>query len=250
MHIGGIEKFSLLDFPGKPAAVIFTQGCNFRCGYCHNPELVYPSLFQPLIPETEVFDFLESRRGKLAGVVITGGEPTMQEDLVPFIKKIRKMGFAVKLDTNGMNPKVLEALITPATGEAGSGAAGENATSDDPLVDYLAMDIKGPLKKYERVACAAIDPKNIKESIRLVMASGVDYEFRTTVVRSQLTLADFPAIGRLIHGARLYALQRFVVPSMYKIANQSFLKEKTYDDKEFDAIRAKMERYVARCVVR
>jgi pyruvate formate lyase activating enzyme len=238
MHIGGIEKFSLLDFPGRPAAVIFTQGCNFRCGYCHNPELVYPSLFQPLVTESEVFEFLESRRGKLDGVVITGGEPTIQEDLIPFIKKIREMGFAVKLDTNGMNPRVLAELIAPAL------------DGDVPLVDYLAMDIKGPLKKYERVACAVIDPANIKESIRLIMASGIDYEFRTTVVRSQLMPADFPMIGRLIRGARLYALQRFVVPSMYKIANQSFLKEKTYDDKEFDVIRAKMERYVARCVVR
>lgn len=232
MQIGGLEQCSLIDYPGKISAVVFTQGCNFRCGYCHNPELVYPTLFQPAISLHEIFEFLKKRKGKLDAVVVTGGEPTLQDGLFGFLRDIRALGFKIKLDTNGSNPDLVAKII------------------DAGFVDYLAMDIKGPLKKYEMVTCAAIEPEKIQKSIRLIMRSGIDYEFRTTIVRSQLARRDFPGIGRLINGARLYALQRFVVPSMYKIGNQAFLREKTYDDAEFAEIQKIMRRYVDECVVR
>lgn len=232
MNIGGLEKISLIDYPGKVSAVIFTQGCNFRCDYCHNPELVYPSLFQESIPEREVFAFLRKRTGKLQAVVITGGEPTMQENLLQFIGKIRRLGFLVKLDTNGSNPELVRSAI------------------EKKLVQYLAMDIKGPLKKYQKIACAAVDPEKVVESIGLIMRSGVDYEFRTTVIKSQLGGNDFVQIGQLIKGASLYALQKFRVPPMLKINNRGFLREKTYTDEEFRKIKTVMEKYVRKCVVR
>lgn len=231
MYIGGIERYSLIDFPGNIAAVIFTQGCNFRCGYCHNPELVYPSLFKPSIPEGEVLEFLGKRKGKLDGLVITGGEPTMHEDLPEFMGKVKKLGFKVKLDSNGTNPDMLEEIIK-------SG-----------LADYIAMDIKGPLQAYEEVVCAAIIPENIERSIKLIMSSK-NYEFRTTIVKSQLPKHYFPEIGELISGAHLYALQKFVVPPVYKINNQSFLKEKTYSDEELLEIQSVMKNYVKECIIR
>ncbi len=231
MYIGGLERCSLIDFPGNIAAVVFTQGCNFRCGYCHNPELVYPSLFKPSFPEEEVFGFLESRKGKLDGLVITGGEPTMHEDLPDFMGKVKDMGFKVKLDSNGTNPDMLEKIIN----------AG--------LADYIAMDIKGPMHAYENVVCAAIVPENIERSIKLIMGAK-DYEFRTTIVKSQLPKDYFPGIGELIRGAKLYALQKFLPPPSMQINNLSFLKEKSYSDEELQEIKAVMKDYVKECIIR
>ena len=133
MKIGGLQKVSLIDYPGMISAIIFSQGCNFRCSYCHNPGLVDPDLFQPCMKEKDVLDFLQTRRGKLDAVAITGGEPTIQNNLMPFIKQIKKMGFAVKLDTNGSKPQVIKALLS------------------EKLLDYIAMDIKAPLEKYEKI---------------------------------------------------------------------------------------------------
>ncbi|MEI6494627.1 MAG: anaerobic ribonucleoside-triphosphate reductase activating protein [bacterium] len=232
MKIGGLERFSLIDYPGQVAAIIFTQGCTFRCGFCYNPELVNPSLFTPTIPEEEVLTFLKEREGKLGALVITGGEPTMQEDLPEFIARVRALGMLVKLDTNGSNPEMLEQLLK------------------DKLVQYVAMDIKAPLDKYADATCVAIEPERIKRSIGLIMKSGVDYEFRTTVVRSQLGSEDFKKIGELIKGAKLYALQKFVIPPIYKINNVSFLKEKTYTTEEFEEIRKQMEPHVQSCILR
>ena len=129
MKIGGLQKVSLIDYPGLICATIFLQGCNFRCSYCHNPELVNPQLFSPGLEEKEVLDFLKTRRGTLDGVTITGGEPTIQDDLASFIKKIKKLGFVIKLDTNGSQPQIIKALL------------------DEKLLDFVAMDIKGPLGK-------------------------------------------------------------------------------------------------------
>ena len=232
MQIGGIEKCSLVDFPSHIAAIVFTQGCNFRCGYCYNPELVFPTLFQESIPEKEIWDFLKTRVGKLEGLVITGGEPTMQPDLIPFIKKARKMGFKIKLDTNGGNPEALEDIIS------------------HKIVDYFAMDIKGPLEEYENITCSAITPERIQKSVRLIMGSGTKYEFRTTVVKSQLSKGDFEKIGKLIKGAPLYALQKLVIPPEYKINDQRFLEKKTYSDKEFLEIKEGMMRFVEKCIIR
>ena len=160
MLIGGLQKTSLLDFPDKISAIVFTAGCNFRCGYCHNPELI-----NSIAPVTEVFEFLKNRVGKLEGVVITGGEPCLQKDLPEFIKQVKSLGFAVKLDTNGSYPEMLAKVL--------------------PDLDYVAMDIKAPLEKYSAVANWNGDVENIRKSIDMIMNSGVDYEFRTTVVASQ-----------------------------------------------------------------
>lgn len=229
MNIGGFQKFSMIDYPGKMCAIIFTQGCNFRCGYCHNPELVKPELFETPLLEEEFFNFLEERQGRLEAVSITGGEPTLQKDLVSFIRKIKDLNFLVKLDSNGTNPEILKKII------------------DQKLVDYLAMDIKAPLDKYEEIVQAKINLENIQKSIRLIMNSGLDYEFRTTIVKSQLSVNDLLEIGKLIQGAQGYFLQKFV-PS--KANDEKFLKEVTYSDEEFEEIKKDLLKYVQKCEIR
>lgn len=209
MQIGGVQKTSLLDYPDKISAIVFTCGCNFRCGYCHNPELIVVKN-EPTWTTAGFFEFLNTRKGKLDGVVITGGEPCIQNGLIDFIKQIKDMGFLVKLDTNGTYPQVLKEVL--------------------PFVDYIAMDIKAPLYKYKNITKVNIDTEKIKDSINIIMNSGVEYEFRTTVVKSQLDKKDFEAIGELIKGAEKYYLQKFV-PS--KILDPNLISEKTYSDNEF-----------------
>ena len=229
MKIGGLQKFSLIDYPGKICAIIFTQGCNFRCGYCHNPELVKPENFEKSVPKEEVISFLKSRTEQLEAVVITGGEPLLQKDLIEFISIIKDLGFAVKLDTNGTSPEIIERLI------------------NGKLIDYIAMDIKAPLRKYEEVVNVKVDLDKIKKSIKLIMSSGIDYEFRTTIVKSQLSIADILEISKLIKGAKLYILQKFVAT---KANDEKFLKEKTYSDEEFEGIKKKILIYVDKCEIR
>lgn len=212
MQIGGVQKTSLLDYPDKISAIVFTYGCNFRCGYCHNPELIVMKK-EPAWTSAGFFEFLNSRKGKLDGIVITGGEPCLQNGLTDFIKQIKNMGFLIKLDTNGTFPQILKEVL--------------------PFVDYVAMDIKAPLYKYKDVTQVNIDTEKIKESINIIMNSGVDYEFRTTVVKSQLDKKDFIAIGELIKGAKKYYLQKFI-PS--KTLDKRLMNEKTYSDKEFSDI--------------
>lgn len=170
MKIGGFEKQSFIDWEGKLAAVIFTAGCNFRCGYCHNPELVYPRLIRQskFIPEQEVFDYLSTRKQWLDGVVITGGEPTMHHDLPDFIKTIKQMGYRIKLDTNGSNPKLLQKLI------------------ENQWIDYVAMDIKTVLstKPYQEI-CGVTNKNsvpNIEKCLEILQNSNIDYQLRTTVI--------------------------------------------------------------------
>ena len=213
MQIGGLQKTSLLDFPDKISAIVFTQGCNFRCGYCHNPELIVLRNSDNYTTEG-VLEFLNTRRGKLDGIVITGGEPCLQKDLIDFIKKVKAEGFLVKLDSNGTMPDVLELAI--------------------PFVDYIAMDIKAPLEKYSDIVKVKIDIEKIKRSISLIMNSGVDYEFRTTVVKSQLSFSDFEKIGQLIQGAKRYYLQKFV-PS--KTLDEKMMSETTYSTEDFEKIK-------------
>ena len=209
MQIGGVQKTSLLDYPDKISAIVFTYGRNFRRGYCHNPELIVMKN-EPAWTIAGFFEFLNTRKGKLDGVVVTGGEPCLQKGLIDFIKQIKDMGFLVKLDTNGTFPSVLKEVL--------------------PFVDYIAMDIKAPLYKYKTITKVNIDTEKIKESINIIMNSGIDYEFRTTVVKSQLNMEDFEAIGELIKGAEKYYLQKFV-PS--KILDPNLISEKTYSDNEF-----------------
>ena len=191
MKIKGLQKLTLLDYPGRLAATVFLGGCNMRCPFCHNASLVVrPDNTE--ITEDELFAFLESRRGKLSGVCVTGGEPTLNRELPSFISKIRALGYSVKLDTNGTHPEMLESLIR------------------DGLVDYVAMDIKTSIENYGRVSgIPDIDTSKIERSIDLLLSGTVPYEFRTTVVRELHTASDFEAIGRRIEGARAYFLQSF-----------------------------------------
>lgn len=192
MQIHGFNKTTLLDYPEHLAATIFTGGCNFRCPFCHNAELVLNPGAQPLISEEEVLGYLDKRRGILEGVCITGGEPTLQADLPDFARKIKEKGFLVKLDTNGYRPEVLWQLL-----EAG-------------LLDYVAMDIKASKENYAKAAgVQKIDLSRIEESVAMVLSSGIDYEFRTTVVKGIHEPEEFEAVGRWLAGSKKYFLQAF-----------------------------------------
>jgi pyruvate formate lyase activating enzyme len=184
----------LLDYPGRVACTVFTGGCNFRCPFCHNASLAIRAGEVDTIPESEVFELLKKRKGILDGVCITGGEPLLfGDELYDFIVEIKKLGYAVKLDTNGSFPKRLASLI-----EAG-------------LVDKVAMDIKNSPDKYALTAgVEGFDISPILESIELLKSSGVDYEFRTTVVKELHSPSDFEEIGKMIDGAKAYFLQSFV----------------------------------------
>ena len=220
---------SLIDYPGKISAIIFTQGCNFRCPYCHNPELVDQKLYQPCLPEKDILEFLRTRQGKLDAVTITGGEPTLQDDLIPFIQKIHEIGFAVKLDSNGSRPDVLARLIR------------------DQLLDYIAMDVKAPAEKYQNVVMAPVTIDAIRESIRHVLKAKIPYEFRTTVVPSLLTSKDLLAIAQEITGAKRFALQKF---QPNRTLNKRYVEEKTYSDEEFLKIKKQLEKVVPLIIIR
>ena len=220
--IGGIQKTTLLDFPEKIASIVFTQGCNFRCGYCHNPELLEQNKNTEFLPENFI-SFLKTRIGKLDGVVITGGEPTIQSGLYDFIKEIKELNFVVKLDTNGTNPDILEKLI------------------NDKMLDYIAMDIKAPLEKYSEITKTKVNTENILKSINLIMNSSIDYEFRTTIIKSMLSFEDFDKIGQLISGAKKYYLQKFVPSNIY---DKNLINAETYSEEEFKKICKNLEKYV------
>ena len=189
MNIAGVQKVTLLDYPGKVACEIFTQGCNFECPFCQNSSLI-PITNTGEFSEEEIFEYLNLRKNILDGVVITGGEPTVQKDLKSFIKKIKDLGLLVKLDTNGGNPKVLQELI------------------DEELVDYVAMDIKNIFNKYNITAGKKINLDNIKKSIEILKASKIDYEFRTTIIKEMHSLDDIVSICKLVGNAKYY-LQNF-----------------------------------------
>lgn len=190
MKIAGLQKNSFVDFPGKVSAVVFTPGCNMNCFYCHNKTLISTGNNEKLIDTDEVFQLLLERKGFLDGVVVSGGEPTVQKDLEEFLKEVKGLGYPVKLDTNGTNPQVIESLIK------------------EKLVDYIAMDIKAPFDKYEKVCGMYVDLDRIKKSIGILKDGAVDYEFRTTVALG-LDIDDIHKIAKEIIDARLYVLQNY-----------------------------------------
>lgn len=193
MNIQGLQKLTLLDYPGKVACTVFLAGCNFRCPFCHNASLVTHVDPGNDIPEQEVLEFLEKRAGVLDGVCITGGEPLLSPELETFIRKVRAMGYLVKLDTNGSSAGRLGSLM------------------EKGLVDYVAMDIKNSPAKYaQTIGFDEYDLENIKESVKYLMEGGIPYEFRTTVVREFHKREDFEAIGQWLCGAENYYLQGFV----------------------------------------
>ena len=188
MRIGGFNKLTTQDFPGNLACIIFTNGCNFDCDYCYNRNLVESNAAE--IKEEEIFDYLDKRKNMLDGVVISGGEPTIWNDLIPFMKRIKEYGFNIKLDTNGYRPEVLKEII------------------DNNLVDYIAMDIKAVFNDYYKIINKRINTDKLIESINLIKESKVDHEFRTTIIKGMHTTEDLDTIVKLI-GDSPYYLQNF-----------------------------------------
>ena len=219
MRIGGLLKFSLIDYPGRVAAVVFTQGCNYRCPFCHNPALVLPELFTDPLAEDDVLAFLEKRKDQLRGVVVTGGEPSIHNDLPGFLQKIKAMGYLVKLDTNGSRPDVLQRVL------------------DERLVDFVAMDIKSSLESYCKATGVTTDLEVIKLSIRTIKNSGVEYEFRTTALKSIVSEADMAAIKDLIGPGQNYLIKRGNIKD--KILDYNFFADRPdYTDEEWQKMRA------------
>jgi len=246
MIIGGLQKFSLLDYPGRVSAIIFTKGCNFRCQFCYNPMLVWPievskskyahlkngeqQKVHPTINQDELFVFLKSRAGKLDAVVLTGGEPCLQKDLPEFIRKIKALGFLVKLDTNGSHPEVLAKLIK------------------EKLVDYIAMDLKAPENKYKEVTGVKADFKKIRRSVKLIMRSDLPYEFRTTVVPGLINKDDIAAMGRIIKGADKWYLQNF--KSNIALVERELEGRVPYNARQLKALAEIGKKFVKKCEVR
>ncbi|OGR39487.1 MAG: anaerobic ribonucleoside-triphosphate reductase activating protein [Desulfobacula sp. RIFOXYB2_FULL_45_6] len=234
MKIGGFQKNSLIDFPKTIACIIFTQGCNFSCPYCHNPDLVAGSSHGTgLFPdEADIFGFLEKRKKFLEGVVITGGEPTLQTDLVPVCRKIKDMGYKLKLDSNGSRPEILEQLFK------------------DSLVDFISMDIKTRLTDYPLVVPGKFDVSLIRDSIRLLMEKAPDYEFRTTCARPFISREIVNEIGEMVRGAKSYILQK--CSRNVKVLDPEFLKkdEHFFSDDEMIELRDILKKYGVTSTVR
>jgi len=238
MIIGGLQKLTLIDFPGRIAATVFVAGCNFRCFFCHNPELVEieKGLFSPIAPESAL-DFLSKRKGQLEGVCITGGEPTLYPDLIDFVSQIKRMGFKVKLDTNGSNPFILENLIK------------------EKKLDYVAMDIKSSPQNYSATSGVDVEISKIERSANLLKNSSVQYEFRTTVVKGFHTKKDFVEIGEWLWGAKKYVLQEF--KNQGKLLREDFLKKlkksrskKEKEDFELEDLKKLLEKYFEEIEIR
>jgi len=236
MQIGGLQKTTLIDYPGKIAATVFLVGCNFRCPFCYSSELVLPEKIenQPKIPEKDFFKFLRERKGLLDGLVLCGGEPTLNKELPNFIKKIKKIGYLVKLDTNGSNPKLLEKLI------------------DEELVNYVAMDIKGPKEKYYKIVGMLEGEnekliKNIEKSINILKEGKVDYEFRSTIVPALHTKEDVIEMAKWIRGAKRYYLQNF---RPEKTIDPSFENIKSYPQEYLLEIRNAIAPFFEVCQLR
>ncbi|HRX63949.1 MAG TPA: anaerobic ribonucleoside-triphosphate reductase activating protein [Candidatus Absconditabacterales bacterium] len=199
MKLCGIQKSTVVDYPGKLACVVFTLGCNFRCPFCHNPESVLPEQMKlfgnDLIPEDAFFNFLKTRKGKLDGVSICGGEPTIQPDLYDFAKKIKEMGFLVKLDTNGTNPDIVEKMIK------------------DKILDYVAIDLKHTRNKYQTAVGVKQNDKffeGYERLFKILKKSNIDYEYRTTVIKGMHEIVDIEEMAKYIKGAKNFYLQNYV----------------------------------------
>ena len=234
MIIAGLQKTTLIDYPDKIACIVFLAGCNFRCNWCYSSELVLPAkiLKQPRFSEKEIFDFLRSRQGLLDGVVLCGGEPTVNKDLPQFIEKIKNLGYSVKLDTNGSNPLMLKDLV--------------NAK----LIDYVAMDIKiSPESEiYKNIMLDGIKMEDIKESVEFLKRGNIDFEFRTTVVNTIHNKEDFAKIAQWIGGPNVkYYLQNFV-PG--KNIDQNFEKIRPFDKKFLEEIVKEISSYFKICQLR
>ena len=232
MLIAGLQKSSFIDYPGKVSCVLFLAGCNFECPYCHNPELVNLQLcHRPYLSEKAVCEFLGKRKSLLDGVVISGGEPTLQKDLFLLCEKIKGIGFPLKLDTNGSRPNIIKSLI------------------DGGLIDYIAMDIKTDPFRYSPVITKRCNPGRILSSIQIIMESDVSYEFRTTCVRPLVNEETVELITKTIRSAKRYVLQRF---SNHKVLRPDYFKTLGSGYEEHDLFRLKSvaEPWVQECAIR
>jgi len=231
IEIGGLQKLTLIDFPGRLAATVFLTGCNFRCPFCYASELVLPEKIknQPKISEKDFLKFLKERKKLIDGVVLCGGEPTTSKELITLIKKIKKLGFLVKLDTNGSDPKMLKSLI------------------DKKLVDYIAMDIKGPKERYSEFAGMKVDVKKIQKSIDILKEGKIDYEFRSTIVPTLHKKEDVIEMAKWIRGAKRYYLQNFLPE---KTVDPSFEKIKPYPQEFLLEIQKIISPFFEVCQVR
>ena len=227
VSIGGYIPLSLIDFPDKLCSIVFFDGCNFHCPFCQNPDLVHPVPTSTVVKPEEVLSHLEKRKKFLDGVVLTGGEPCIQKDLVAFMKKIKELDYAIKLDSNGAFPECLE--------------------KTEPYVDYFAMDIKAPLENYSKAAGVHVDPKAIQRSVDFIRNSGRDYEFRTTVVPKLLSQGDVIKIGEWLNGSKKYFLQQFVPRNTL---DPTYEKEHAYKPEDLRNMRDLVSKHFEVCEVR
>lgn len=230
LDIRAALRSSLVDYPGKIAMVLFTNGCNFRCPFCHNPELAKGTAPEKQISPEEILSYLESKAKWLDGVCITGGEPCLHEGLPAFCRMVKEKGFLVKLDTNGTNPEMLKELI------------------ENKLVDYIAMDIKSSPKNYEIAAGAKTNLEAIGKSISLIQKSGLPYEFRTTVVPGLFDEKTAEGIGGLLQGAEKYVLQQFNPGSL--LLDEGYMEKQPYSPEELEKFREILSKYVKTCEIR
>ena len=214
MIIDGFNKLTLLDYPGHIACIIFTRGCNFKCEYCHNSGFIKNDKNPGIFSEEEVLEYLKERKNALEGIVISGGEPTIQKDLDKFIRKVKELGYKVKLDTNGSNPVILKRLL------------------DENLLDYVAMDIKNTLDDYEKVSFVKTKKESLKESINLLKKSKIDYEFRTTIFKEIHDIKKIKDILKLVGNSKYY-IQNFNLSENVKNKSlHGFSKEELKEIKE------------------
>lgn len=229
INIKGVQKTSMIDYPGNIVSTVFLSRCNFRCPFCHNPELVFDEIKDDI--DAGVFlSYLESKKGWLDGICITGGEPTLHQGLKGFMQKVKQLGMKIKLDTNGTAPEILKELI------------------EENLVDYIAMDVKASLENYEIVVNAAVDKDKIMQSIEFLKLGKVDYEFRTTAVPGLFDNQEAHSIGKMVKGAKKYSLQQF--RSSDKVLDNSYQDKEPYLAPELQRFAKIMEDYVENVEIR
>jgi len=228
MKIGGFQKTSLLDFPDMVSCIVWTVGCNFRCPFCYNKSVVEGKV--ELIPEGEVFDFLEKRKGLLDGVVISGGEPFLQKDIAVFCDNVKKLGYLIKIDTNGMFPGMLKEFV------------------DEKLVDYVAMDVKAPKKKYNQLAGVKVDISKIEESIDIIRNYAPGYEFKTTFAPGLLKKEDIVEVAKWLEGSKVFYLQQF--KNNPPLVSSEFEEAKPYDKEYILETLEAIKPYFKNCFVR
>lgn len=232
MNFSAIHTLTLLDYPGKIAAIVFTPGCNMRCHFCHNAEFVLPKEIKKIqhdfIPQEKILNFLKKRQGKLDGLVISGGEPTLHSGLLDFMQQVKDLGFLIKLDTNGTNPEVIEKALLK------------------NLVDYIAMDIKASSRKYSDIAGVKINPEKIKKTQSLIQKSNIEYEFRTTIIKEFHDQTMLEEIFKSCKGCKKFTIQNY---RNGKTLNPEWKKYNGFSLKELEEIKGFAQKYIKNVIV-